>query len=850
MKRLVTWSALALFVATAACNDSKRQPLFPTAPPSAPAENNLQGPPAGCPSPSQLATLINTAFGSQQWQRAVPVYLMVADMELDVAFGNTAGAKKDAYNIVSYVLKQFAQGGLPGTANDFSALANGVFCYAGINLTVTDPLNTSLVNPGQSSVVTNGAGVAGVSLPPGAVTEPSLITITPITGSFPAPGSGPLNTKLDQYPGAFTLHKSSESGTTLSAPVVVAVCPSVLIPSSVGSTLRLGHNGSHGFEITPTADASFLHCPTPTGMSSMPSWIQRVASFIAPRHLFAQETFFAGGVGGVATEFSDFDAVDIDTHVAGGVGGTAGEFQIGGRLLPGAGSAATLSGALRAVTLSTACPTVEAPIGTPLPQACRPAVKLVTRLGTLLTGVPVNFAIASGGGTDAPEVGGVCGTFGASALTATGLNGKAAACWTMGLTPGLNTVTATPSVGGDVPAGATFDPASVTFSATANPPTALIFQQQPATGANLVAGSTFTPIVAAVDHNGTVVLGYTGSVAVALNKNTFSTSATSVFAPAVQGVATFPNLAITKAATGYQLSASALLLTLPATVAGNIFNVVAGPAYGLSIVQGDNQIGQTGHAAPINPTVLVTDTYLNPVNGASIAWTPAGSSNSYVNPAASLTGADGKTYTVWTLGHNYNELLSTLARVGLPDTSVVFHAKGITLDHDFDDCEPDRYFDPINDPSHIYAFWIPNPGPGKTIRQLELFFSSAGTSNSPRPYDIKLSTQVGSFDPGVSPPRWTTGTVLLKGNNTENKSLTFVLGSPITGSYSKPPIMIQLQVGSNPDGALINFNTGYCAPGTSCRPPSGCEASETNNFKPYPSGSFYRKSVGIHVRGG
>jgi hypothetical protein len=854
MKRLSTGLAMAVIVMAIACNDARKESALPTAPPRAPSAN-LAHAPANCPTPAQLNALINNAFGSQL-QRALPVYLTVADIEFDVAFSNTADAQKDAYNIVSYILQQYVKGGLPGTASDITALTNGIFCYTGITLTITDPLNTSVVLPGQSQVVTNGAGIAGVSLPPTAVTEPTLLTITPITGSFTTRGSGPLNTKLDQYPGAFTIVKSSQNGSPLNGPVVVAVCPTVQIPLSVGATLRLGHQATGGFEITPPADGSFLHCPTPTGATAVPEWIRRLASMVLPRRLYAQTAFFAGGVGGVATEFSPFDAVDIATQLAGGVGGTAGEFSVThGRPTVGTLNGSTLSAANAGVSMdvltSSSCPTTETPIGTPVDQVCRPAVKLVTRLGTLLQNVPVSFAIGSGGGTDAPENSGVCGTFGSTALTATGTNGKAGACWTMGLTPGANTIVATPSVGGDIPPGATINPPNITFTRTATPPTALSFQQQPASGANIVAGTPFTPIVAAVDHNGIVVQGYTSNITVALNKNTFSNATTSSVSPAVLGVATFPNLVITKAATGYQLNASALFQTTPLAGAGNIFNVVAGPPFGLSIVKGNNQVGISGQPAPINPTVLATDTYLNPVNGASIKWTPGGATNSSVNPATSLTGADGTTYTVWTLGHNYNELLSTLSRtaLGLPDSSVMFDAKGITPDHDYDDCEPDRYWDPINDPNHNYAFWIPNPGPGKSIKQLELFFASNGLGGTPKPYGIKLSTQVGSFDPNIAPPQWYTGNVFLSGASGENKSLTFVLTTPINGSNSRPPIMIQLQVGSDPDGALINFNTGSCTPGSNCRPPSGCEASETNNFKPYPSGSLYRKTVGIHVRG-
>jgi alkylation response protein AidB-like acyl-CoA dehydrogenase len=54
---------------------------------------------------------------------------------------------------------------------------------------------------------------------------------------------------------------------------------------------------------------------------------------------------------------------------------------------------------------------------------------------------------------------------------------------------------------------------------------------------------------------------------------------------------------------------------------------------------------------------------------------------------------------------------------------------------------------------------------------------------------------------------------------------------------------------TNPDGSKINFNTGACSPGSSCKPPNSCNATEVNSYTPYPSGTFYRRSVGIIVKG-
>ena len=88
--------------------------------------------------------------------------------------------------------------------------------------------------------------------------------------------------------------------------------------------------------------------------------------------------------------------------------------------------------------------------------------------GTLLQNVPLSWAIGLGGGVIAPEVtlAHTCGTFGSTAATTTDVNANASVCWTLGATPGTNTVVATPAPGGDAPLGVFFN-GTFTFTATA-----------------------------------------------------------------------------------------------------------------------------------------------------------------------------------------------------------------------------------------------------------------------------------------------------------------------------------------------------------------------------------------------
>ena len=79
--------------------------------------------------------------------------------------------------------------------------------------------------------------------------------------------------------------------------------------------------------------------------------------------------------------------------------------------------------------------------------------------------------------------------------------------------------------------------------------------------------------------------------------------------------------------------------------------------------------------------------------------------------------------------------------------------------------------------------------------------------------------------------------------------VTFTLPTPLAGSVSTAAVMLRLSALTNPDSSKLSFNTGPCSPGKSCTPPKGCNATEVSSPLPYPTGTFYRKSVGINVLG-
>lgn len=820
-------------LAAVSCGDPGRSPTAPVGSVARRAASATAPTPGTCTTLSNLTSLANTVFGtgSSDATTAISKLGLLQHYIFDSQFD---AAKNQAFDIVAFVLGEYnhsagAHAAVVGTKDDVVALANGVFCFAGLTVTVTDPGNAGVAFPTNTQqTIVSGDGTVGTSLPPNSITEPAVISFHVIPDTFTVPGSGPLNTKLDQYHGFVGLSHSSETNAPFTQPVVVAVCPAPGLPLDVRNRLRLGHNASAGFEITPPADASFLRCPTSTAEVPQRGWLRSLASAVLPRSLYAaQDISFSGGVGGTAGEYSDFAPIDPDVSLSGGVGGTAGEY---------------IRGAVRASV--TSCTTIEAAAGSPVSASCLPLFIVRTPLGTPLTGVPVTWVVDGGGGIIAPRALGICGSFGTTAATTTSALGMTGVCWTLGA-PGLNTVTATPSLGGDAVPGVIFTPTSVQFQATANPPVAVVFDQQPPV--SVTAGSPFTVSALLVDKNGQRVFGASDAVTLTVNQNTFAGGLTTVTANAVQGRVTFSGLKINKAATAYRLTATSAVITLPnVPPVGDPFDVVAGPAYAMQIVQGDNQSAPAASILPVNPTVLVTDQFGNPVSGTVVTWMP--SVGGGANPPQSVTGTSGQAFTVWSIAGGANQLKAAV--MGSPSISRTFTATGIQTIHVLNQCAAgESGGDPINGPNKSYAFYIGNPGAGHTITEIQLYFSSNGRANHPTTYGIQLTTQMGTFNPAVSSPVPTTANVTLRGDDDENKAAAFTLSQPIVGSAGGPSIMVQLKVLTNPDDRTIKFNTGPCSPNGHCRPPSGCDATEVSSVTPYPSGTPYRNSVGIVVRG-
>lgn len=551
-----------------ACSSDARTGLLPTnAAPVVTGQtggaNLLVAPvPGTCATPAELERLALVSFGPQY--NVSPVISKVRTLVMLVASNDIAGAKVQAYDIIESLLRENRLHPLGGSALQISTFLNTVSCYAGLTFVMTNPNNSILILPSDDpQTLTSDDGLAAVRFDANPVGEPTLVTIRVIPFTSTGPGSGPLDTKLDQYRGFYAFEKFSDNNLPLAKPVIIGLCAPISLDETLRARLRVGHGAAAGFEITPAADASFLDCSTAYAAAEIRGGLSgllgQVSSLFTPRVAFAAtEYFYAGGVGGLAREFSPFGVVDPMLSYAGGVGGLAREFKIGVNELA-----------------EPTC-TTDALIGNGLDADCRPTVTLQTMLGTMLQGAAITFAVELGGGKVAgPTESALCGAFAGTVITPTMANGKATACWTLGTQPGLNRVRATAGIGGDVPAGVII-PNYIEFAANAKPPTALRIEVQPSTGQNVVAGTPIPISVAVVDANGVIARGFTGPVMLMLSRNGTPASAPQRL-NAVNGVAMFRPSSIRVAALGYRATISANLFGNAVTASGNLFNIIAAP---------------------------------------------------------------------------------------------------------------------------------------------------------------------------------------------------------------------------------------------------------------------------------
>ncbi|NUS97291.1 MAG: hypothetical protein HOQ11_07780, partial [Gemmatimonadaceae bacterium] len=265
-----------------------------------------------------------------------------------------------------------------------------------------------------------------------------------------------------------------------------------------------------------------------------------------------------------------------------------------------------------AVTVS-AAPAPEAQVASA--ASPRPAVIVKNNGGHPVQGVPVTFAVVSGGGA-------VTG-----ATVETDKDGIATVGgWTYGPLVGSNVLSA--SVGSVTP---------VTFNVTTKPAAASQVSKVNDGQAAEIGKQLPQPVAVVVkDAYGNLVPAVTVS---------FSTTSGSVSPASAQTDANGrAQTTWTLGTTPGAAALSAVIANLPAVA----FAATATPAQPASLTKGnDGQSGTVGTALANPVLVTVKDSYGNPVSGATVQFAAVGGGS--VNPASPITDASGQASTQWTL---------------------------------------------------------------------------------------------------------------------------------------------------------------------------------------------------------
>ncbi|QJR37060.1 hypothetical protein [Gemmatimonas groenlandica] len=737
-------------------------------------------------SPSEITGLIEAVFGagSPDANAALGKW---SNIQKQKAAGDLALVVTKTWDLIDFIVTKQKQNKLPANA-DSERLGRALFCFAGIDATLPQSTNAWVVYPTDlTRTLVTDDGHAGVRLSGENVDAISLISIVPSADT--------LNTNLDKYPVVYEFSKYPSN--TFASEIIAAVCGSIDVntPDSVLDRLVLGHNlGGTGFELLNEVPIDFLSCGDLVASNAPTSIGDRLLAMLLPKMLYALGPG-ASGIGGTLLEFSPIGPVDPRVNVTPNAAGTSA--PIGSLVLPS------------------------------------PAVTLSTPNGTLLSNIPVTFAIASGGGSITP------------ASTSSNNAGVASTEWRLGTTTGSNSATATPTTGGGAAVdGVVFVPAARTFTATATGPTGVEISGGPIAGSTYAAGSALPlATVRVVGENNRTVEGYSGAiVASALQGGPLFGTANKT---AVAGVATFNDLSIQKAGATQQLRFTA------GTLFANtgVFAIGAASAASLTINGGNNQSALIGTvlgvaAGTVAPSVMVKDAYGNIVAGQTVYFSPSNNSAT-VTPLVNPSSAAGIASATWQLQSGTNEMLASLDATPTLDESrfKMFTATGTTNSTPIVSCAVGNQKDPIS------QYVVRVDGSNKSVTDAKFYFSITGSANALTPYNLRVDARVydryGVQIGAVKSSQ--VSQVYLRGNNAEQKEANFYFSNAVTSGQNTKIVftIVPTQVVSG----TISFNAGNCSPGnTKCTVTNECKAVNETPIAT-PLGPVYRLSPAVRLLG-
>jgi adhesin/invasin len=347
-------------------------------------------------------------------------------------------------------------------------------------------------------------------------------------------------------------------------------------------------------------------------------------------------------------------------------------------------------------------------------------------------GVSVSWQPDDGGAADPPT-------------SETAGDGRASTGWTLGSSPGEQTLQAVVD-----------DVGSVTFSATAE------------------AGSPASVVVASGNNQtGTVgqALDNPLEVRVTDSQNNPLSGVTVTWTPASGAGSASPPTSQTNASgiasTSWTLGSSPGAQSLDASVSGVTpvtFNATAeaGAPDAVTITGGNDQTGTVGQALDNPLEVRVTDSQNNPLSGVTVTWTPASGAGS-ASPPTSQTNASGIASTSWTLGSSPGAqsldasvsgvtpvTFSATAEAGAPDAVTITggNSQTGTVGQALDNPLEVRVTDSQNNPlSGVTVTWTPASGAGSASPPTSQTNSSGIASTS---WTLGSSPGAQSLDASVS----------------------------------------------------------------------------------------------------
>jgi Big-like domain-containing protein len=289
-----------------------------------------------------------------------------------------------------------------------------------------------------------------------------------------------------------------------------------------------------------------------------------------------------------------------------------------------------------------------------------PSVLVRDQRGDPMSGVPVAFNVASGGGSVVGSAA-VTNSSGVAAVTS----------WTLGTTVGTNTMVAS-----------TGSLTAVTFTAisVAGAPASITKTAGDAQSAPAGTAVAIPPSVTVKDANGNVVAGASVTFSVTAGGGSVTGGSQTTNS---SGVATVGSWTL-----GPTAGANSLSATVGSTSAAFTATGMVGTAATVNKSAGDNQSAPAGSNVPVPPAVTVRDASGNPVSGVTVIFAVASGGGSLTG-GSQVTNASGiATVGSWRLGAAAGTNTLTATAGSLP--SVTFTATAVLSPL----CEP------ANWPSH------------------------------------------------------------------------------------------------------------------------------------------------------